>query len=144
MRSHKLTAGYSIIELVIVMLLVSILAAVAIPRLNLDGFRSAGFSQQAISAIRFAQKQAISTGCSVAVAIDASSCDLNWSGCAGNASLANPATGDTNFCANSTPTGAVSTINFTFNRIGSPSAAQSFSIDGRTIVVEANTGFTHE
>lgn len=32
----------------------------------------------------------------------------------------------------------------TFNRIGAPSAAQSFSVDSRNIIVEANTGFAHE
>ena len=136
--------GYTLIELVIVILLIGILAAFVAPRIDLAGFRSAGFFQQALSSIRFAQKQAISTGCSVNVEIDTNGCSLNWSICAGGASIANPASGNTNFCADSTPTGTVSPINFSFNRIGAPSAAQSFGIDGRTITVEANTGFTHE
>jgi MSHA pilin protein MshC len=139
--------GFTLMELVIVLLLVGILAAYAVPRLNLAGFRSAGFSQQTITAIRYAQKQAISTGCSVTVEIDtvdADICELKWSGCAGNANLLNPASGDADFCADSTPEGSVPVVNFTFNRIGAPSAAQSIVIDSRTITVEANTGFAHE
>lgn len=135
--------GYSLFELVIVLLLVGILSAIALPRLDLASFRSAGFHQQAMAGIRFAQKQAISSGCSVQVNIS-STCQLNWSGCAGNAALLNPASGDSNFCADSAPEGAAPSINFTFNRIGAPSAAQSFSVDGRNIIVEANTGFVHE
>jgi len=135
--------GFTLIELVIVMLLIGILAVYAIPRLDLVGFRSAGFSQQALSSIRFAQKLAISSGCSVQVQINTGACSLNWSGCAGNAAIANPSSGDTNFCADSTPESPVSAINFSFNRIGAPSAPQSFTIDGKTITVEANTGFTH-
>lgn len=139
--------GYTLIELIIVMLLVGILAAYAVPRLNLAGFRSAGFSQQSLAAIRFAQKQAISTGCSVEVEIntvDSDICELKWSGCAANANLQNPASGSVDFCADSTPEGSIPAVNFTFNRLGAPSAGQSFSIDGRTITVEANTGFVHE
>jgi MSHA pilin protein MshC len=139
--------GFTLMELVVVLLVVSILAAFAAPRLNLAGFRSAGFSQQAITAIRYAQKQAVSTGCSVTVEIDtvdADICELKWSVCAGNVNLLNPATGDDDFCADSMPEGSVPTVNFTYNRIGAPSAAQSITIDSRTITVEANTGFAHE
>ena len=135
------------IELVIVILLVGILAAYAVPRLDLSGLRSAGFHQQALSALRFARKQAISSGCAVQVeidSVDAEICELKWSGCAGNANLVSPATGSADFCANSAPAGAVPIVSFSFDRIGAPSAAQSFSIDGRSIVVEANTGFTYE
>lgn len=135
--------GFTLFELIIVLLLVGILAAYGIPKLDLVGFRSAGFSQQALSSIRFAQKLAISSGCSVQVQINTGACSLSWSGCAGNAAITNPASGDTNFCADSSPEGPVSAINFSFNRIGSPSAPQSFTIDGKTITVEANTGFTH-
>jgi MSHA pilin protein MshC len=136
--------GYSLIELIVVIVLLGILAAIIAPHLNISSFRSAGFFQQSLAAIRFAQKQAISTGCSVQVDISGGMCELNWSGCAGNAAILNPASGDTDFCADSEPEGAAPAANFTFNRIGAPTAAQSFSVDGRTIVVEANTGFAHE
>jgi len=144
---YVLTRGFTLVELVVVLLLVGILATYAVTRLNLAGFRSAGFSQQAITAIRFAQKEAVSTGCSVTVeidSVDADICELKWSGCAGNSNLLNPATGDADFCADSTPEGSVPVVNFTYNRIGAPSAAQSITIDSRTITVEANTGFAHE
>ena len=139
--------GFTLFELVIVILLVGILSAFVVPRINIAGFRSTGFTQQAITAIRYAQKEAISTGCSVTVEIDtvdADICELKWFGCAGNSNLTNPASGVTDFCANSTPEGSVPVVNFTYNRIGSPSAAQSITIDSRTIKVEANTGFAHE
>lgn len=143
-RMTKNSCGFTLIELVIVILLVGILAVFIIPQLGLAGFRSAGYHQQALSAIRFAQKQAINSGCSVQVNISGGMCQLSWSGCAGDAAIANPASGDTDFCADSEPQGVAPTANFTFDRIGAPSAGQSFSVDGRTIVVEANTGFTHE
>jgi MSHA pilin protein MshC len=139
-----MSRGHTLVELVVVILLIGILSAFIVPRIDFPGFRSSGFFQQSLAAIRFAQKEAISTGCGVQVTISAGACQLNWSGCAGNAAIPNPASGDTDFCADSAPEGTSPAVNFTFNRIGAPPSAQSFSVDGRTIIVEANTGFAHE
>ena len=136
--------GFTLIEMVVVILLVGILSAIVIPRISFDSFRETGGFQQGIAMIRFGQKLAISSGCQVDVSLGASSCTLTFNGCTG-ATIPNPATGGTNFCANSNP-GVSPTVNFSFNNIGSPITGQqtiNFGA-GRTVTVEANTGFAHE
>jgi len=139
--------GYTLFELVIIIVLLGILSVFVIPRIDLAGFRSTGFSQQALASIRFAQKLAISSGCGVEVEISGANpdvCQLRWSGCAGNASIANPASGQNDFCADSTPIGVAPSVNFTYDLLGVPSSGQSFTVDGRTFIVEPNTGFVYE
>ena len=144
---HARSSGFTLMEFIAVIVIAGILAVMVIPNLNLDTFQSQGFKQQAVAAIRLAQKLAVSTGCSVEVEIsnaDADVCELKWSGCAANANIPNPASGRDDFCHDSSPTGSVPTVNFTYDKIGAPSAGQTFSIDGVMITVEANTGFVHE
>lgn len=136
------------------MLLISILAVFATSRLNLDAIREAGFVRQASTAIRFAQKLAIGTNCSVRVQMDSSGCTLNWNVCAaasGNP-IPNPASGLNNFCDNSSATVSPS-ADFSFDNVGRPVdstdttillAVQTFSIGSRDVRVEAVTGYTHE
>ncbi len=76
LREMKLFGGYSLFELIIVILLIGILAAYAVPRLEIDAFQSKGFFQQSLSSIRFAQKQAIATGCNVQVQFDSGDSDI--------------------------------------------------------------------
>lgn len=145
-------SGFTLIELIMVITLVSILAVYAIPKLDIDIYREAGFVQQASSSIRYAQKQAMNTGCEIDVSISATACNLNWNNpladanCpADNTTILNPGTVSTNFCSNSTPNSTAGLpANFTFDKIGRPSAAQSINLGNGTIVVEAETGFTHE
>ena len=146
------TKGFSLIELVVVIVLVSILAVFAIPKLNIDIFKQSGYVQQAAAAIRFAQKQAIASGCQITVSITAGGCSLNWynpsanGSCpVNNTSIANPGTGDNNFCSNSTPASSAGLpVRFSFDKIGRPSSAQTINLGNRTIKVEAETGYTHE
>lgn len=140
----KTELGFSIIELVAVIVIAAILSAIVIPNLRLDSFRDRGGFQQGIAAIRFAQKQAISSGCQVDVSIGVSSCTLAFNGCTG-ASILNPGTGDSNFCTSSNP-GVSPAVNFSFNNIGSPLGGQQTLVfaGGQTVTVEANTGFAHE
>jgi len=64
------TAGFTIVELVAVILIVGVIAAVAGPRFfDVNIFRQQGFYDETIAAIRYAQKYAVATGCAVQVAV---------------------------------------------------------------------------
>ena len=141
--------GFTLTELIVVMLLVGILAAFAAPSFNLSGFREQGFVQQSVAAIRYAQKQAIGSGCYVQVDINAGGCNLTWAGspagCPATA-LTNPISGSTDFCEDSdAPVGSTFAAPFNFDNIGRPSAgALTFILGGSTIQVEDETGYAHE
>jgi len=144
MTMNSFYRGFTLIELVVVILLVGILSALVIPRISFDRFRETGGFQQGIAMIRFGQKLAITSGCQVDVMLDSTTCTLTFNGCTG-AVIPNPASGGTNFCANSNP-GVSPTVNFSFDNIGAPIGGQqtiNFS-GGRVVTVEANTGFAHE
>lgn len=144
MKQYISNNGFTLIELIAVILLVGILSAIVLPRISLDSFKESGGFQQGIAMTRFGQKLAISSGCTVDVMLDSTTCTLTFNGCTGTTIL-NPATGGTNFCASSDP-GVSPTVNFSFNNIGAPiSGQQTINFGGgRVVTVEANTGFAHE
>ncbi len=148
------TNGFTLIEMVTTILIVSILAVFATSRLDLGAFEEAGFFQQSSTAIRYAQKLAIGSNCSVRVQMDSSGCLLNWNVCgaASGSSIVNPATDLADFCDNSAATVAPS-ADFSFDNIVRPVQTtdtnillpvQNFTIGSRTIRVEAETGYSHE
>ena len=69
--------GFSLIELITVMVLISILGVVALGRMTgLSGYEVRGFFDDTVAALRYAQKLAISTGCDVQVALTSTSYQL--------------------------------------------------------------------
>ncbi len=147
--------GFTLIELVVVLLLISILAAFMLPKLDLGAFRESGFVQQSMGAIRYGQKQAIGSGCQVNVLLTATDCTLQWNGLpagigcpGGGTNITNPATGLNNFCNNSTPESSADLpTTIRFDNIGRPTATVgnlSLNLGSRTITVEQETGFAHE
>lgn len=62
--------GFSLIELVAVIAIIGALAVFAAPRLNIGGFERFAFREEVLSALRYAQKTAIASGCDVAVELD--------------------------------------------------------------------------
>ncbi|MCP4277269.1 MAG: type II secretion system protein, partial [Gammaproteobacteria bacterium] len=62
MINQRKSGGFTLIELVVVLLLVSILAAAAVPRFfGQQKFQAWGFSEDLITALRYAHKIAIAS-----------------------------------------------------------------------------------
>ena len=149
-KSFK-NAGFSLIELVSVIVLLGVLGVVALGRFTGQNlFVARGFFDDTVTAVRFAQKLAISSGCDVRVITTANSYRLRQSTTctADNFSnpVANPANRSNNYQNLDIPAGfALTAGNITFDARGRREAATSdFSLsDGSTTYsfrVHASTG----
>ena len=144
-------AGFSLVELISVIVLLGILGIVALGRFTGPNlFVARGFFDDTVTAVRFAQKLAISSGCDVRVITTASSYQLRQSTTctADNFSnpVANPANRSNNYQKVNIPAGfALTAGNITFDARGRREGATSdFSLsDGTTSYsfrVHASTG----
>jgi MSHA pilin protein MshC len=74
----KPQTGFTLVELIIVILITSVLAAAAAPRFfERSAFEERGYYEDTLAALRFAQKLAVATGCQVQASITANSFTLN-------------------------------------------------------------------
>lgn len=145
------TAGFTLVELVAVIILVTILAVVALPRLNTRTFDSAGFHDEVLATVRYAQKEAVAKRRTVCLAFTSGSLTLTYSpartpvSCSAN--LVSPRGANPFVVA--APNGvtfAPVPAGFSFDPIGRPSAGQVITVTGdgsRSFTVEAETGYVH-
>ena len=151
MRVRRAISGFTLVELVVVIILVTILAVVALPRLNTRTFDSVGFYDEVRATVRFAQKDAVAKRRTTCLAFTATSVTLTYSpsrtpvNC--SADLVSPR-GATPFvvAAASGVVFAPTPANFSFDPLGRPSLAQLITITGdgsRSFSVEAETGYVH-
>jgi MSHA pilin protein MshC len=145
--------GFTLLELVIVIVILGVLAVVVLPRLGEGSFRSAAFAEQVATAFRYGQRLAVATGCEIQVEVSSATNSYavrrrsdgtdTSCGSSGGFTLDVPSpAGSGGF--NGTATGGVTVtqgVVITFNAQGLPSPnGGTVIVGGRSIVVEAATG----
>lgn len=139
--------GFTLVELIAVLMIVGIVAAVAIPRFfDRNLFDSRSFYDQVIATLRYAQKAAIAEHGFVCVGYAANGITLTYGATAACGSNLTSPTGQTPY-AITAPNGVTlgGGSAFSFDALGRPSAAQSITVSGyaAAITVEAETGYVH-
>ena len=150
------SVGFTLVELVTVMVVVGILAAFAVPRfVGKTGFESRGFYDQAQGIVRYAQKIAIAQRQSppkpaIFVVITASQIRVCYdAACA--AAVNDPSTGAA-LALNAPNLVTITAATFSFDGAGTPSFGAQLTINvnstgvgdiNRTFFVEATTGYVH-
>lgn len=150
--SRSASAGFTLVELVVILMLVGILAVAVMPRfLDTQAFHARGFHDETLALLRYAQKSAISHRRTVCVAFGSNSATLTIASAAGasicNTGLTGPQ-GDTpaTVAASSGVAYVAPPTDFSFNALGQPSVAQTIRVSGMpvSLTVEAETGYVHE
>jgi MSHA pilin protein MshC len=133
--------GFSLMELVTVIVIAGILAAVVMPQFNQREIDSSWYYEQARAAVRYAQRQAVAQRRTVFVVVNPPSIQLCYdAACPGGPAVSDFATGAA--YSVTAPAGvALTPLVFSFNSLGQPSAGAPFFIG--PIEVEPETGYVH-
>lgn len=134
--------GFTLAELVIVIVIAAILAAIAIPQFSFRDIDAAWFHEQVRSGVRYAQRTAVAQRRPVFVVVEAGPrlalCYADPCG----ARVTELATGNS-FLLNA-PSGVALSISvspLSFNGLGQPSSGATLNVGGKTITINAETGY---
>ncbi len=144
--------GFTLVELIMTLVIIGMLAVVVGPRFfSRQPFDERLFYEESLSAVRYAQKLALASGCPVRAQINSSGYSLTYAAACGTATsgtvLSNPAGGT----FSSAPPGTVTVqaaLDVTFNSLGCVNAAGACAtgstvaqVGGFSMTVYGSTGF---
>ncbi|NOY12595.1 MAG: prepilin-type N-terminal cleavage/methylation domain-containing protein [Deltaproteobacteria bacterium] len=136
-------SGFTMIELVVVILLLGILSVFVMPRfVDFDTFRSRAAYDEVAGAVRYAQKLAVASGCEVQFAVSGNRYVLRQhsSGCSSG-----PFADLTGFPVNGGTVSGVSfsasPASFIFDAMGRSSSAATITLGDKNFSVIAETGY---
>lgn len=148
--------GFTLIELVMVIVLLGVLAVFVAPRLNSRDFEARGFHDGTLALLRYAQKTAIAQRRTVCVAFGPASATLTMAAaagsttCPGNALVGPRGESPAQVTARPGAAYVAQPGDFHFDGLGQPSAGQAIQVAGNgvalglTITVETGTGYVHD
>jgi MSHA pilin protein MshC len=155
---HTKRRGFTLVELVMVMVITGVLAVAVIPRFfNRQDFQDKGFYDETLAVLRYGQKAAIAQRRTVCVTFTGNTVSLAIASAANsgncNTALASP-TGASSFVVTGRGTAAfsIAPVNFKFNSLGEPLAADDTLLTAKKTItvtrvgdiqVEAETGYVH-
>lgn len=138
--------GFTLLELIVIMVILGVLSAVAMGKLNQPQVDAAWFPDQVRAVVRLAQKQAIAQRTRILVVVSASQVSLCYATTATSftcgAALSDLTSGSAVIV--NAPSGialSATVTPFAFNGLGQPSSAVTLSVGSRVVQVAAETGY---
>lgn len=146
-------SGFTMIELIVMMIVIGIMAVVVLPRFDLlKGFDEVGYRDKVKATLEYARKSAVAMRRQVRVSVNDSGLTVEFQkqtpeleGIAAWSALNLPGSATNTFAAPNGISLAPASATIVFDALGRPDAAKAFTVSGGggTISVEAETGYVH-
>lgn len=132
-----------------VIILLGVLSVSALGKLNFSGFNERGYTDDLTSALRYAQKYAVSTNCAVRVTVTTNSYTLKQpddpTDCSSDFNTDVPSFGGGNIYSSTAPSGLTTgSATVTFSGLGNADNSYSIAAHNTSICIVGESGYVYQ